>query len=108
MPSVTLTVDLAGQILSWSDDAERLLGYSEFEAVGQPVETIIPPDLRDRHNAGFIRFVKTGHSRLPEIVTTPALHKRGSIVRLQISVKAIHGPHGEIIGVEAIMKPLGA
>jgi PAS domain S-box-containing protein len=105
MPSATLTVDPVGQILTWSQDAERLLGYSELEVVGQSVEAIIPPHLRGRHNAGFERFVKTGVSRLPEIVTTPALHKSGAIVRLQISVKAVHGTLGEIIAVEAMMKP---
>jgi PAS domain S-box-containing protein len=103
MPSATLTVDPAGQILTWGGDAEKLLGYSGLEAVGQSIEMIIPPHLRGRHNAGFQRFVKTGLSRLPEIVTTPALHKSGVIVRLQISVKAVHGTHGEIIAIEAMM-----
>ncbi len=101
----TLTVDPAGQILTWSEDAEKLLGYSASEAVGQSVETIIPPHLRGPHSAGFQRFVKTGQSRLPEIVTSPARHKSGAIVRLQISVKALHGAHGEIIAVAAMMKP---
>lgn len=101
----TLTVDAAGQILTWSEDAEKLLGYSALEAVGQSVETIIPPHLRGPHSAGFQRFVKTGESRLPEIVTSSARHKSGAIVRLQISVKALHGAHGEIIAVAAMMKP---
>jgi PAS domain S-box-containing protein len=105
MRAPTLTVDPAGQILAWSEDAEKLLGYSELEAVGQSVETIIPPHLRGPHSAGFQRFVKTGHSRLPEIVTTSALHKSGAIVRLKISVKAVHGVHGDIIALEAMMKP---
>jgi PAS domain S-box-containing protein len=107
MPSARLTVDPAGQILTWSEDAEKLLGYSALEAVGQSVETIIPPHLRGRHHAGFQRFVKTGVSRLPEIVTTPALHKSGAIIRLQISVKVVYGTHGEIFAVEAMIKPLG-
>ena len=105
MRAPTLTVDPSGQILTWSEDAEKLLGYSELEAVGQSLETIIPPHLRGPHSAGFQRFVKTGHSRLPEIATTSALHKSGAIVRLQVSVKAVHGAHGEIIAVEAMMKP---
>jgi PAS domain S-box-containing protein len=104
MPSATLTVDPAGQILTWSEDAETLLGYLELEAVGRSVETIMPPHLRRRHAAGFARFVKTGVSRLPEVVTTPALHKSGAIVSLHISVKAVHDTHGEIIAVEAIMQ----
>lgn len=105
MRAPTLTVDPAGQILTWNEDAEKLLGYSELEAVGQSIETIIPPHLRGAHNAGFRRFVMTGHSRLPEIVTTPALHKSGEIVRVKISVTAVYGAHGEIIAVEAIVKP---
>ena len=95
MPSPTLTVDPAGQIVTWSEGAEQLLGYSELEAVGKSVETIFPPHLRSRHNAGFQRFVKTGVTRLPEIVTTPALHKSGAVVRLQVSVMAVHGTHGD-------------
>ena len=105
MQAPTLTVDPAGQILTWSEDAEKLLGYSELEAVGQSVETIVPPHLRGPHSAGFRRFVKTGQSRLPEIVTTSARHKSGANVRLQISVKAVYGARGEIIAVKAVMKP---
>ena len=105
MSSATLTVDPDGQILTWSEDAKKLLGYSESEAVGRPVEMVIPPHLRARHSAGFQRFVKTGVSRLPELVTTPALHKSGATIRLQISVSAVRGTHGEIIAVEATMTP---
>jgi PAS domain S-box-containing protein len=104
MSSATLAVDTAGQILTWSEDAHKLLGYSELEAVGQSIEMIIPLHLRARHKLGFHRFVETGISRLPETVTTPALHKSGVIVRLQISVKAVQDTRGEIIAVKAMMK----
>src|SRR5689334_25386245 len=99
MPSTTLMVDPSGRILTWSADAERLLGYSELEAVGRSVEMIIPPHLRSRHANGFRRFVRTGVSRLPEVVTTRALHRNGAIVSLRISVKAVRDTHGEIIAV---------
>ena len=42
---------------------------------------------------------------MPGIVTTPALHKHGAIVKLRISVKAVRDTHGEIIAVESIMQP---
>jgi PAS domain S-box-containing protein len=54
----TLTVDTTGQIRTWSREAEELLGYSRSEAVGQSVEIIIPPHLRDRHRAPLIRLPK--------------------------------------------------
>ena len=102
--SATLSVDTLGRILTWSGDAEELLGYSQFEAVGQSLLMIIPEHLRRRHNSGFQRFVKTGVSRLPEIARTTALHKSGAFVRLQISVTAVRGTHGEIIALEAVMR----
>ena len=87
MPA-TLTVDLTGQVCTWSREAEELLGYSASEAVGQSIE-IIPHHLWHRHSAGFGRFVQTGISTLPEVVTTIAAHRTGKLMKLPISVKAL-------------------
>ncbi len=103
--AATLTVDTTGQIRSWSREAEELLGYSGLEAVGQSIEIIIPPHLRDRHWAGFGRFVQTGISALPEVVTTIAVHKTGQLVKLPISVKALYGDDKKIMAVEATLHP---
>jgi len=62
--AATLTVDTTGQIRSWSREAEELLGYSRSEAVGQSIEIIIPPHLRDRHWAGFRQICADGDQRL--------------------------------------------
>jgi PAS domain S-box-containing protein len=101
----TLIVDTTGQIRTWSRDAEELLGYSDSEAVGQSIELIIPQHLRGRHGSGFRRFVQTGISTLPEVVTTPAMHKTGRTVKLQISVKAVYEEHLEIVAVQATLRP---
>jgi len=100
MPA-TIRVDRTGQIRAWSSEAEELLGYSAPEAVGQSVEIIIPPHLRERHRAGFARYIQTGISTLPEITTTIAVHKTGKHMNLPISVKAIYGVDMEIALVEA-------
>ena len=102
--AATLVVDTTGHICAWSRDAEELLGYSDSEAVGQSIELIIPPHLRGRHNAGFRRFVQTGTSTLPEVVTTFAVHKTGGIVRLLVSVQAVYGEQQQIMGVQAMLK----
>ena len=85
--TATLAVDTTGLILMWSRDAEALLGYAEAEAVGRNIELIIPPHLRGRHHAGFGRYVQTGVSHLPEVTISPALHKSGTIVKVQVSVQ---------------------
>jgi PAS domain S-box-containing protein len=101
----TLTVDRTGQICAWSREAEELLGYSASEAVGQSIEIIIPLHLRQRHRAGFSRFVQTGVSTLPEIATTIAVHKTGKLMQLPISVKALYGEDQRIRAAEATFCP---
>jgi len=106
--NATLAIDTTGLIRMWSRDAEALLGYSESEAVGQSIELIIPPHLRGRHHAGFGRYVQTGVSHLPEIAISPAVHKTGTIVKLQISVRPVYDESQKIIAVEAVMSLLPA
>jgi PAS domain S-box-containing protein len=102
----TLAIDTTGVIRMWSRDAEALLGYSESEAVGQFIELIIPPHLRGRHHAGFGRYVQTGISHLPEVTISPAVHKTGTIVKVQISVRPVYDGSQGIVAVEAMMSPL--
>ena len=104
LPTPTLSVDTSGNILTWSRDAEALLGYSQAEALGRSIELIIPEHLRGRHHAGFGRFVLTGTSTLPEVVTTPMVHKSGETHRLLISVKAVYNEQ-KIVAVEATIRP---
>ena len=106
--NATLAIDTTGLIRMWSRDAEALLGYSESEAVGQSIELIIPPHLRARHHAGFGRYVQTGVSHLPEVAISPAVHKAGTIVKLQISVRPVYDESRKIVAVEAMMSPLPA
>ena len=41
-----ISKDLNGVIKSWNASAERMFGYTEAEAVGQPITIIIPAELR--------------------------------------------------------------
>lgn len=106
MAAATLKVDTTGRILDWTADAEAMLGYSGAEAVGQSIELIIPPHLRGRHNAGFGRYVQTGVSHLPEVTISPAVHKSGLIVKMQVSVRPVYDESRKIVAVEAMMSPL--
>jgi PAS domain S-box-containing protein len=105
--SPTLAVDATGTICMWSRQAEELLGYLRAEAMGQSIEIIIPQHLQVRHRSGFARYVQTGTSLLPEVVTSPAIHKTGKPLKLLISVKPVYGEGQKIIGVEAFMRTAG-
>lgn len=102
----TLMLDTEGVVRMWSQDAEALLGYSEAEAVGRSLEFIIPQHLRARHSAGFARYVKTGVSHLPEVAISPAIHKSGTITKMQISVYPVRDERQQIVAVQAVMRPL--
>jgi PAS domain S-box-containing protein len=104
--NATLAVDTSGLIRMWSPNAEALLGYSAAEVVGHSIELIIPTHLRGRHHAGFGRYVQTGVSHLPEVAISPAVHKTGAIVKVQVSVRPVYDEKGKIGAVEAIMSPL--
>lgn len=105
--AATLTVDASGRICMWSRDAEALLGYSQAEAMGKPIELIIPPHLRGRHSAGFARYVKTGISHLPEVATSPAVHRSGDIFKVDISLVPVYGDSRSIFAVQATMRRSG-
>src|SRR4051794_23735006 len=50
-----IETDTEGVIHRWDGGAERLFGYSAVEALGRPVDLIVPEHLRVAHWAGFHR-----------------------------------------------------
>src|ERR1700690_2660053 len=50
---------LDGTILSWDTAAERMYGFSETEALGQPLSLIVPAD-RARETLQCLRSVASG------------------------------------------------
>jgi hypothetical protein len=74
--------------------------------MGQSIELIIPMHLRGRHHAGFGRYVQTGISHLPDVAISPAVHKTGTIVKVQVSVRPVYDEKGKIVAVEAVIGAL--
>jgi PAS domain S-box-containing protein len=58
-----ISKDLNGIITSWNKSAERLFGYTEAEAVGQPVTILIPPDRLDE-DRGLSPVLRTGNASI--------------------------------------------
>jgi PAS domain S-box-containing protein len=92
-----------GTINYWNPAAERLFGFTESEAIGNPLELIIPPQQHACHRQGFARFVETGISTLPETVTAVGRHKDGRAIKIQISRKTHLDDGGCVAEVEGVM-----
>lgn len=97
-------LDRNGTINHWNAAAEQLFGFTRLEAIGNSVELIIPPPSHACHNHGFARYVETGVSNLPEVVTTIGRHKNGRPVKVQISVRPLLDDQGRISEIEGVMQ----
>jgi PAS domain-containing protein len=69
---VIISKRLDGVITSWNAAAEKLFGYSEAEAVSQPITLVIPADLHDEEN-DILRKLRAGERRA---IRDPPCHTR--------------------------------
>jgi len=81
--------DGQGRITLWNPAAERMFGYQEAEAIGQPLTIILREEDRAAHEAGFSHFLKTGKGTLiGNITETTGLRKDGSAFPKEMSLSA--------------------
>jgi PAS domain S-box-containing protein len=94
-----------GSILLWNRAAERIFGYTEAEALGQPLDLIIPERLRIRHWEGYRRVMQTGETRYgAEVLRVPAVHKDGRRLSIAFTVALLYSPNREIQAIAAIIR----
>lgn len=55
-----ISADDARRITVWNSAAEQMFGYTEAEAVGMTIETLMPKKYLETHRKGFMRFINTG------------------------------------------------
>ncbi len=78
-----------GNIIAWNAAAARIFGYSEDEAVGQPLEIIIPEKFRSQHRHGMQRVASGGQRHLiGHTVEVEGQHKDGAVFPIELSLSA--------------------
>ena len=106
-PWGTIRVDRKGVIQQWPPELEAVVGYTAAEAVGRPVDLIIPVVLRGMHWRGFHKAVETGRlKRDAKPFSTVALHKSGRLVPLRAKLELTRTAEGSVDGASAVV--LGA
>ncbi|HEV7664379.1 MAG TPA: PAS domain S-box protein [Chloroflexota bacterium] len=96
-----------GRIVLWNPAAEEMFGYRADEVLDQPIEMLVPADLRGAHRAGLAGFHRTGHGKLIDRgapVELPAIHKSGAQLWIELSLNPIPRPDGEGQFVLAIIR----
>ena len=95
--------DLNGTVLSWNHAAERIFGYKAEEIIGQPITTIIPPELHD-DEPRILAKLRAGE-RI-EHFQTVRVRKDGERIDVSLTVSPIRDPAGKVIGAAKIARDI--
>ena len=84
-------MDHEGRITEFNPAAERTFGYQRDDAIGKHLgDVIVPAHLREKHRAGFARYVATGESRvLGKRTEMTALCADGKEIPVEIAITRI-------------------
>ncbi len=98
-------LDPDGNILSWNQAAEGILGYRAEEILGRHYSILIPPDLQAEGEEERLAeiFEKEGEIQNHQ---SRRLRKDGREVRVMVSRKALRNEKGALIGYSAILRDI--
>jgi PAS domain S-box-containing protein len=94
-----VTIDTGGAIVAWNIQAEVIFGWSEQEAIGEPLESIIiPARYREAHRQELARFRESHEtSLLNRRVELTAMRKDGAEFPVEWSMTAISVDGGYVL-----------
>ncbi|QID18952.1 response regulator [Nitrogeniibacter mangrovi] len=83
-----ITIDPRGMVVEFNPAAERTFGYSRAEVLQAPLsEFIIPPDLRQAHEAGMQRYLETGTGPvINQLIEIRAMRKGGQEFPVEMAI----------------------
>jgi PAS domain S-box-containing protein len=101
-----LVADRDGVIRFWNPGAVRIFGFTAEEAVGQPLDLIIPENLRARHQEGFNRVMAGGATRYGsgDLLAVPALTKGGRRISVEFTIIVLRDSDNAMTGMAAILR----
>ena len=98
--------DREGVIQIWNRGAAELFGYLPQEAVGRPLDIIVPEHLRHAHWEGFGKAVASGHAKHGTgAMKSRATHKAGHKLYVSLAFSVVKDRDGKVIGAMATARP---
>ncbi len=93
--------NLDGIITSWNGGAERILGYTAAEAIGQPVLMLIPPE---RHDEEHMILDQIRRGIRIEHFETIRQAKGGRLLDVAITVSPLRDGEGRVVGASKVLR----
>ena len=89
-PSAVICAGSDSRILFWNAAAEQLLGWPAADALGQPLDLIIPEHLRDDHERMFEKFLTTCNidTYRGRTIELPVLRRDGTELSAEVTLSA--------------------
>jgi PAS domain S-box-containing protein len=97
--------DLQGRILSWNDAATRMYGYTAEEAIGQPIDIVIPDDPERRQEELDIRARIARGERI-EHYETERRRKDGTRFPVSLSISPVRDAWGRIVAAAGFARDI--
>jgi two-component system sensor histidine kinase/response regulator len=85
--------------VTWNRGAEKIYGYSAEEAIGQPLDLIVPPDERDREHGRWRQLLDQQPVTSLETVRTTKDRRK---VVVAVTRSLITDAGGDIVGVASV------
>jgi PAS domain S-box-containing protein len=95
---------LEGVIHTWNAGAARLFGYTEAEALGRPLEFLLPAERRAADEAALARLRVVGRA---EHFETVFLDRDDRPVDVAVTLSAVRDAAGRAMGVSRIVRDIG-
>src|SRR3954467_13700603 len=94
---------LEGIITTWNMGAQRIFGYTPQEAIGNPINIIIPPD-RQEEEPNILRQIRSGQ-RIDHFETV-RITKDGRLIDVSVTISPVRDGSGVIIGASKIARDI--
>ncbi|HEX7881017.1 MAG TPA: ATP-binding protein [Candidatus Eisenbacteria bacterium] len=94
---------LDGIIQTWNGAAERMFGYTEAEAVGQPITLIVPADRLAEERMIINRLLRG--ERLDHFETL-RVRKDGRLLDVSLTISPIYDATGRVVGASKVARDI--
>jgi PAS domain S-box-containing protein len=95
--------NLGGVITNWNPAAQQIFGYTEGEAVGRPVNILIPPELQHEESNILERI---GSGKRIKHYETIRVTKAGKRIDVSLSISPIKDSSGRVVGASKIARDI--
>ena len=94
---------LDGIIVSWNAGAQKMYGYTEAEAIGKPINVLVPPERADEENK-ILETLRAG-GRI-EHLETIRITKTGKRINVSVTISPIKDSSGRTVGISGIARDI--